>query len=223
MRRAFTLIELLVVIAIVALLISLALPALSTAREAGRSAICLSNIRGIATIARLYADANKGFSPALGQPYGTLPTWSLVVQSSAGLGGTTTADLVTVNSVLVCPSSRAVLGPEMQRTYATNVTGHAGADGDKDNYDTGPAFVKLDNITAPGSLAWFFDSAITPPAPGAPPPTRTASVLDFRNPDHNPSRLGFVHGSGKAINVVMFDNSARVWKSIPDDWKMPLP
>ena len=47
--RAFTLIELLVVISIIALLIAILLPALAGAREAGRSASCLSNTRQVNT------------------------------------------------------------------------------------------------------------------------------------------------------------------------------
>lgn len=59
-RPAFTLIELLVVIAIVALLISLLLPALSSAREAGRTVRCASNLRQLAVAALAHAHDRKG-------------------------------------------------------------------------------------------------------------------------------------------------------------------
>jgi len=60
-RRGFTLIELLVVIAVIALLISILLPALGSAREMGRQTKCISNLRQFATGAAAYAQSARGF------------------------------------------------------------------------------------------------------------------------------------------------------------------
>jgi prepilin-type N-terminal cleavage/methylation domain-containing protein len=58
--RAFTLIELLVVIAVIALLIAILLPALAGAREAGKTVVCLTNMKQIGVGLQAYAYDYKG-------------------------------------------------------------------------------------------------------------------------------------------------------------------
>jgi prepilin-type N-terminal cleavage/methylation domain-containing protein/prepilin-type processing-associated H-X9-DG protein len=66
-RKAFTLVELLVVIAIIALLLSIMMPALNSAREQGRSAVCKSHLRSVGLALPMYINDSQGFMP----PYST--------------------------------------------------------------------------------------------------------------------------------------------------------
>jgi len=61
--HSFTLIELLVVIAIIAILAAMLLPALSAARERGKSAACISNLKQLGTAYIAYASNNCEFTP----------------------------------------------------------------------------------------------------------------------------------------------------------------
>ena len=55
-RDGFTLIELLVVIAIIAILMAVLMPALNRAREQGKRAVCLSNLKQLQLAWTMYAD-----------------------------------------------------------------------------------------------------------------------------------------------------------------------
>jgi prepilin-type N-terminal cleavage/methylation domain-containing protein len=253
---AFTLIELLVVIAIIGVLLAVLLPALGAAREAGRASVCLSNHRQMHLICQTYADENKGYGPAIGQPYTESPNWAFVVQNGAGRLGSTSAEIYSKTSIIVCPTLAGVYAREMTRTYAMNATGHSGLlrpDGtvDPSNFDTPvdrlgkgalPAHIRFDLVDRPSVRVLFVDSLIdTAPATqvttaaastvetpsNVPPPTRTASVLDFRLPLHVQYRLARAHAKSNT-QWAAFDGSAHrqpvgTMPKVPEEWLDPLP
>ena len=83
--RAFTLIELLVVIAIIAMLISILLPSLSSAREQARAAVCGSNMRNFGTGLGSYLNDNEDWLPGCNTSGVAIRALQPAMYSSPGL------------------------------------------------------------------------------------------------------------------------------------------
>ncbi len=87
MRRRFTLIELLVVIAIIAVLAAMLLPSLTQARERGKRAVCISNLKQTGACLQIYVDENDEHIPPSQAPDETNPLmWDSVVGRPYGIG-----------------------------------------------------------------------------------------------------------------------------------------
>ena len=85
-RAAFTLVELLVVIAIIAMLVSLLIPAVQSAREAGRQTQCRNNLKNDALATLQHVDAKGHFPLGVrgGDPTKAQPNAKLSEESPTG-------------------------------------------------------------------------------------------------------------------------------------------
>jgi len=147
LRRGFTLVELLVVIAIIGILIGMLLPAVQSARESGRRAQCVNNLKQLA-LACIQHESTHAYYPTGGwawywsgdpdrgtnqrQPggwtYNVLPFMEQQALHDLGIGQTTAAKKGALSqagqtplSVFYCPTRRATTTyPNFYDTVNTN-------------------------------------------------------------------------------------------------------
>lgn len=103
LRRCFTLIELLVVIAIIAILASMLLPALQTARMKAQSIKCIGNLKQIGVGFQMYFNDNNDIIPyfnSYGNPWGKLISPNIYSSLSP-----VTAERIRT-SVFQCPADK---------------------------------------------------------------------------------------------------------------------
>lgn len=209
--RAFTLIELLTVIAIIGVLAGILVPVVGRVRETARSAQCVSNLRQLASAARLWIDDNKGamLDARLWCDGNTSNSTKTPYHINPYLTGTQKT-VKNQPSPWKCESTfnKIPSDSDFGRTYSINTFASATLDGTRRTSGYGYAY-RIEQIQVPSRMAFFMDGGVSQ----SDTPVGYASNVSAGNvPDNATQPLHYNHNDG--INIAFIDGHvARVTKA----------
>ncbi|MCM8540722.1 MAG: type II secretion system GspH family protein [Lentisphaeraceae bacterium] len=150
--KKFTLIELLVVIAIIGILSSMLLPSLGKAREKGRSAVCISNLKQLGVSFHLYRDSYDRNLTSWETDRNT--HWALRLKNDNFLDN---------YDVVVCPSTQVPenngFGTSTKAYKRSDLVGSYGYNNALEMTLGGVEHVDINRISEPSRLPVFLEAA----------------------------------------------------------------
>ncbi len=113
-------IELLVVIAIIGILAAMLLPALNSARDRGKTAVCVANLKQIGIAITMYADDHDDYYPPGYVP--SVSDWPLMVAPYVSKSQANYASVGTIGSshIFLCPNVRTPGGDATRTCYSAH-------------------------------------------------------------------------------------------------------